>query len=131
MQHQGKHFALQAARIVGNTADAFDVHPFGVAEIRRQNEDNELAFIDPFFERPDPVVTPANGFLVEETADAIPSQAAIEFFDELFVLAAVTEKDVVGGRGHGDHLTVRRCDSIKAAKGREPLPFVICSAAEE
>jgi hypothetical protein len=76
------------------------LHPFGVAEIGRQDEHNIAAFIDCLFQGPDPVVTPSNGLNVKETADAIANQPTIQFFDKLLVLTAMTEEDIMRGRGH-------------------------------
>jgi hypothetical protein len=86
--------------IIGNAAGAFDFPPFGVAEIRRQDEHNIAAFIDGSLQGSDPVVAPSNGLDIKETADTIASQPTIQFFDKLFVPAAMTEEDLIRGRGH-------------------------------
>ena len=43
---------------------------------------------------------PSNGLNIKETADPIALQPAIQFFDKLFVPAAMTEEDLIRGRGH-------------------------------
>ena len=91
---------FKTAGIAGYAARAFDFYPFGVAEVGRKDEDNIAALIYCLFQGPDPVVPAPNGLAIKETADAIPSEPAIQFFDKILILTAMTEGDVMRGRGH-------------------------------
>ena len=99
-QHQRTDLSLQPAWISSDAAGPLHLHPFGVAEIRGQHEDDVFALIDCTFEGPDPVVSPANRFDVKEARNAVARQPAMKFSNEIFILAAVTEEDTISSIGH-------------------------------
>jgi hypothetical protein len=49
-----------------------------------------LYFVNCSFPGSDPVIAPSNRLDVKEATDAITLEAAVELFDKLLVLAAVT-----------------------------------------
>jgi aryl-alcohol dehydrogenase-like predicted oxidoreductase len=69
-------------------------------EIRRQDEDHKLAFVERAFQSPDPVLSPPDRLDVEEARDAVASQATIQFPDEVLVFTAVTEENAIGRVRH-------------------------------
>jgi len=99
-QREREDLTCEPVRIVGEAAGSLDLGPFGIAEIRRQYEDDKLALIESTLESPDPVLAPPDGLYVEKARDAVASQAAMEFGYEVFVLAAVTEEDAIGRGRH-------------------------------
>ncbi len=75
-KHQRPHLAPECSRVVSDTAP-FYLNPLGVAEVRREDEDDELALVQRAFEGPDPILAPSNRLTVKKARHAVASQAAI------------------------------------------------------
>src|SRR5450755_2690918 len=70
-QGQRPYLTLQGTGVIGKAACAFVVHPFGVAEVGRQDEYNTRTFINCSFQGFDPVIAPSNGLDIEEALHAV------------------------------------------------------------
>src|SRR5262249_962319 len=96
-KQQRPYLAFQPARIVGDAASVLDLDPLRVAEIRREDEEDELALVQGALESLDPVVSPADRLDVEKAGDAVACQALVELPDEVLILAAMAQKNTISG----------------------------------